>query len=403
MVQSPVVVFLVALGMRLWAASQLLPEKIWKFFYQYNEPARIASVLVSGYGYSSPWPNTPLAPTAQQPPVYPFLLAGIFKLAGSYTIWSLGIAVALNAGLSALTAVAILRLGKREFGLLVGVLAAWVWSCWLYEAVVAIRIWESSLSALLLASALLLLPELGTSRRSSRWLLFGALAGLAALTNTTLMAVFPPFWIWLWVRHRRRKASSHRVLLASIGIFILVMLPWTIRNYVTFHRFVPVRDNFGLELSLGNHEARTNPDSTDFPLLNPAEYNRLGEITFMQTKRRIAVQFIRQHPAEFLRLSVQRCFLFWTAPDRSAWPWISLLAWLGLVLALRNKGWEAVPYAIVVATFPVVYYITHTYDSYRHPIEPAILLLAAYALVNTVEAASMKLAPAPLVLVEAHL
>jgi hypothetical protein len=73
----------------------------------------------------------------------------------------------------------------------------------------------------------------------------------------------------------------------------------------------------------------------------------------METKRRIAMQFIEQHPGEFLRLSLRRGFLFWTAPRNSAWPWISLLAWMGLILALRRKALHAAPYAIVMLMFPL--------------------------------------------------
>jgi 4-amino-4-deoxy-L-arabinose transferase-like glycosyltransferase len=364
--------------MRLWALSQLLPQKAWGFFYQYNEFARIAWALTSGHGYSSPWANTPLAPTAVEPPVYSFLLAGIFHLAGPYSYRALWIAAGLNAFFSSITAVLILRLGKREFGPLVGVLAAWVWACWLYEAAVAVRLWESSLSALLLTVALLILPKL-KAPSTSWWLLFGCLAAVAGLTNTTLLSVFPFFWVWLWVSYRQRRRSCNRLVLASAGIFFLTLLPWTIRNYEAFHRVMPVRDNFGLELWLGNHEGVARRYDNDFPILDPSEYNRLGEIGFMESKRDIALEFIGKHPAEFLRLSARRCLRYWTAPDPVVWSFVSLMAWGGIILALRRKGLEAIPYAIVLLMFPLIYYITHTFNSYRHPIEPVMFLLAAYA------------------------
>jgi hypothetical protein len=60
--------------------------------------------------------------------IFPLLLAGIFKIAGAYSLTSLWIAVSLNALFSALTAVFILRLGKRDFGEMVGIVAAWIWA-----------------------------------------------------------------------------------------------------------------------------------------------------------------------------------------------------------------------------------------------------------------------------------
>jgi hypothetical protein len=385
---SPRVIFAIALLARLRVVYQLVPTSAWHYFYGYNEFARIAWAVVTGHGYSSPWPNTPLAPTAVEPPVYSYLLAGIFKLAGAYTYASLWIAVGLNAVLSALTAVLILHLGRRLFGTPTGVLAAWLWSCWLYEAAVSVRLWESSLSALLLAIALLQLPKLAESDRISDHLLFGALAGVAVLTNTTLLAVFVFFWMWLCIGKLRRGASPRRPVLASIAVCLLVLFPWTIRNFTTFRRVIPVRDNFGLELWIGNHADVASQFPREFPAIDPTEYNREGEIRFMEAKRQIALQFIRQHPGEFLGLSAHRFLKFWTAPEDSAWWIVSLLAWTGMVFALWRKRFDAVPYAIVLLIFPVIYYITHTFSSYRHPAEPAIILLAAYALASAAEIAS---------------
>jgi len=380
--QSPMVVFVIALSIRLWAASQLLPEKAEPYFYRYNEPSRIASALVSGHGYSSPWPDTPLLATAQQPPAYPLLLAAIFRVFGSYSMSSLWTAVTLNAIFAGLTGITILRIGVTTFGMPVGVLSAWIWACWLYEAAVSIRLWESALSALWLSISLLLLPAVAASTRAARWLSFGLLAGIAALTNTTLLAVFAFLWLWLWISCRGQGRSSTRWLLVSIAMCLLVVTPWTIRNYVVFHRLIPVRDNFGLEFWIGNHDV-TNPN--DFPLINPADYNRLGEIKFMESKLQGGLQFVRQYPRQFWRLTLGRTRRFWTEPGGSAWPWISLLAWLGVLLAVWRKGLEAMPYLGVLLTFPLVYYVTHTFPTYRHPIEPEMLLLAAYATVTVAQ------------------
>ena len=390
-VSAPRVVFLMALIARLRVLSQLVPAYAWQDFYRHNEPSHIAWALVSGFGYSAPWPNTPVAATAQQPPLYPLLLAAIFKLTGAYSYLSLWITVGLNAFFSAFTAVMILRIGKRDFNAATATLAAWIWACWPYEAVVSIRLWESALSGLLLMIGLFLAPELADSLRASRWLLFGALAGVAALSNTTLLAVFPFFWLWLWVSWRRRGRSCNRMLLASIAVCVLTLLPWTVRNYVAFQRVMPLRDNFGLELwvGMGHGSGKPNQFSTpDFPLIDPTEYNRLGEIDFMESRRQMALNFIRQYPGEYLHRVINRCFRFWTEPTGTPWLFVSLLAWLGLCLALWRKRPNAPLYAVVLLVFPPVYYITHTFPTYRHPIEAEVILLAAYTAASAIPTAA---------------
>jgi len=384
---SPLAIFIVALLARLRVMEQLLPGNAWRGFYANNESARIAWAVASGFGFSSPWPRTPLLPTAVEPPVYPYLLAGIFKLAGAYSDLSLWLAVELNAVFSALTAVLLYHLGRRVFGTSTGMLAAWIWAIWLYPAVVSIRLWESSLSALLLVIALLLLLKVVDSSLTWRWLLFGGLAGFAALTNTTFLSLLPPFWLWLWITHRRRGLSCGKLLWPSVAVSLLILTPWTIRNYATFHRLIPVRDNLELELWIGNHKgvAKLYEFSNTFPLIDPAEYNRLGEIGFMEANRDVALQFIRQHPGGFLRFCGQRCYAYWTTPDPSQWLPISMLAWVGAIIGLWRKQPDAIPFAIVLIMFPLIYYATHTWPTYRHPMEPVMVLLAVYAVLSALE------------------
>lgn len=378
------IIFAVAFILRIFVLMHLLPEQADRGFYRGNEAARIAWAMVSGYGFSSPWPNTPLAPTAQQPPLYPLLLAGIFKIAGAYSYLSLWIAVVLNAMFSAATAVLIFVLGRRIFGASVGIIAAWVWACWLQEAVVSIRLWESSLSALMLTAGLYVVLHLADSQRLSLWLLFGALAGAGALTNTTLLPLFFLFGIWLWVFGWKRGLPRTKHVFATIVLSLLVLLPWAVRNYSVFHRIIPIRDNFGLELWIGNHQgvAHLFEFTQGFPLIDPSEYSQLGEIRFMEEKQRVAFQFIQDHPGQFFRLCGQRFFYFWTSPGPEIWLPVSLASWFGMVLALCQRKILAVPFAVVLLIFPVVYYITHPWSTYRHPIEPVMILLATNLMVS---------------------
>jgi len=225
------------------------------------------------------------------------------------------------------------------------------------------------------------------SQEESLWrdLALGLLAGVAALTNTTLLAVFPFCWLCRWVWNRRRQPSCTKWLAASVTLCVLVVLPWTVRNYEVFHRLIPIRDNFGLELWLGNHEGVNHVFDQDFPILNPTEYNHLGEIHFMEVKQSVALEFIGRHPGDFLKLTAERFLRFWSAPEKSGWLVISLFAWVGMVLSVRRKGMEAVPYAGGLILFPIVYYLTHVFSTYRHPIEPVILLLASYTAVSITE------------------
>src|SRR5215471_13930587 len=73
------------------------------------ESGRIARSIAAGDGFSSPF-RGPTGPTAWVAPMYPYLIAGVFKLFGIYTRSSAWFLLALNSVFSALTCWSMYRL-----------------------------------------------------------------------------------------------------------------------------------------------------------------------------------------------------------------------------------------------------------------------------------------------------
>ncbi len=80
---------------------------------------RIGRSLALGQGFSNPF-NAATGPTAWEPPLYPFLIAGVFRLFGIYTHASAIVLLGLNSLFSALTCIPIFRIAKRSFRRKVG-------------------------------------------------------------------------------------------------------------------------------------------------------------------------------------------------------------------------------------------------------------------------------------------
>src|SRR5438270_7959875 len=113
---SPWIIFSAALATRLSCVLFIFRTYFGPhLLFVQNEPAHVASALVSGFGFSSPYAGAPIAPTAQQPPLYPLILAAIFKIFGSSTNASAYAAVGLNVVAGAVTAVVLYRVGKLYF------------------------------------------------------------------------------------------------------------------------------------------------------------------------------------------------------------------------------------------------------------------------------------------------
>ncbi len=105
----------------------LLPEQLepqrdhWHFGY---EAGRIARSIAQGGGFSSPlFEDT--GPTAWMTPVYPYLVAGVFKLFGVYTKTSAIVLLSLNALMSALVCIPIFEIARISFGERVAKWSAW--------------------------------------------------------------------------------------------------------------------------------------------------------------------------------------------------------------------------------------------------------------------------------------
>ena len=376
---SPAVIFVAALTTRLAATVFIFRNYFGpQLLFVQNESSHIASALVTGWGFSSPYANVPVAATAQQPPLYPLILAGIFKLFGTCTVSSAWAAVVLNILAGALTAVLLYYVGNLYFTKTVGLVAAWVWALpWMYRALAfSTSLSSPYLAALGLTGLLLLLPKVLNADRG--WFTLGIYAGLLVLLQATFLVVLAFYGIWLAFS----KARSPKMLLALAGL-CLMLVPWTIRNYVQLGRLIPIRDNFGMELWLGNRPGMqgTVDYHGDFPDHDPSNYAQLGELRFMDEKFLESREFIASDPLSFLKRCLRRSFEFWYIPYSPPWILISVLGWAGAVLAWKKKR-IAVLLTIPLLAFPPVYYVTHTFPTYRHPIDPVIILLATYGIVE---------------------
>src|SRR6202046_4741151 len=78
------------------------------------EMGRIGRSIVQGQGFSSPYEGN-TGPTAWEPPLYPFLIAGVFKIFGIYTLASAWVLLTINCVFSAITTIPVFLIAKRCF------------------------------------------------------------------------------------------------------------------------------------------------------------------------------------------------------------------------------------------------------------------------------------------------
>ncbi|HMD31679.1 MAG TPA: glycosyltransferase family 39 protein [Candidatus Acidoferrales bacterium] len=411
-----IVAFLLRFGIFFYLRSQG-PFPVTNTLEIGYETGRIARSLAAGEGYASPL-SVATGPTAWMTPLFPLLLAAVFKIFGIYSWTSYLVISAMDCAFSALTGWVVYAIGARAFGRTCGIVAGWIW-VFLPPAITypIAWVWDMSLSALLFSLVMLATLYMLDSERPAAWAGYGALWGVGAMTNAAMVSTLPFLMGWLAVELRARGARWLQLALIAMLIFVLVISPWFIRNYVVFHRLILFRSNFGLELWLGNNPS--NPGIWSW-WLHPNDddgerklFGKLGEIAYMNVKQHEALDWIRANPAQFLNQTMHRFMDNWTGVDEPLedvlhGPWylvaillvnmaFPLFALPGALVAYRRRNPYAFPFASAVIFFPLVYYVTHTTLRYRHPIDPVLCVLAALAAVAPFSVPPVRSSGAPVV------
>lgn len=403
-------VFLLAFALRVAAifvldAGAQTARGPWQFGY---EASSIAVSLHEGHGFANPWRqdtppwNVESGPTGWLAPGYPLLVAAMLDLFGGLVP---GAAVALflaQSFLSALTCVILWLLGVELGAPRAGRFAAFAFAV-LPGAVwtAASFVWDTSIVALGIAAFVWACARFA---RSSPWTWVAVGAGLGALVlvNPAPLALVPTVAL---LAYARRDTTVR--WLARLGVMAAVAfvacVPWLARNQRVLGSFA-MRTNLGVELRAGNYEgAYGRFEVGRHPSYSRVEFERyreMGEVRYCAWAGNEARAWIRDHPRDFLELCVYRAYLFWIGEDpwhdsrtttsgadaaHDAKSWIKFLAFAltglaGLVGAVawarREPSGRAVLLGLVL--FPVTYYVTHVSERYRFPIEPLLVLAAAW-------------------------
>jgi len=188
-------------------------------------------------------------------------------------------------------------------------------------------------------------------------------------------------------------------LVASL-VLAATISPWIIRNAIVFHRFIPMRDSMGLEVWMGNNGPNLHWTSDGRHPLHDikelADYNRMGELAYMDHKMALAKAYIASNPGHYLFTSFRRFVYIWTGfwsfnprylemepmdlPNIPFATALSLFAFSGLFLAFRSRRWDALRIGGILFILPILYYFSHPEPYQLRALDPMLQMLGCYAI-----------------------
>lgn len=305
----------------------------------------VASNLAHGDGFvARPHPifgEVPGAgsPTAFWPPGYPFALAALFKVTGlGFTAPQI-----MNAVLGALTVPFVFALGRSIFDQRAGLLAAGIFA--VYPNVIAGMplLFPEPLFTLIFIGALYVL----TIRPAERsWLVyagFGVLAGLACLTRGQGLVLLP-IAICYWLARDGWRPALRSACLAFVAA-VLLIAPWTLRNAVQLHAFIPISTNSGAALRVGHGPesigtTKWTSDEVDGLDMQHAMNNPATEVHAYRVYTRLAIDYALTHPSREVELTKLKLWNLYRS-DAEIIPWITTLGATPLKPAgLDNALWR---------------------------------------------------------------
>jgi hypothetical protein len=358
------------------------------------EMGRVAASLVAGNGFSSPLPE-PTGPTAIVGPVYPLILAVVFKIFGVYSTGSAIAIRVLQSIFSSVTCVFLYLCGRDTVGKAAGKVAALAWAVFPLNIFFTVnKVWETSLTGLLAVLLFWCLLSVRESVSIPRWAFVGALLGAVAMTSASLVMFVVPFGIWALWKSRLRVLPA-----AVIGVLscLAVVSPWLLRNHRELGKLM-LRSNFPLEFRIGNNSwsygqkiEALHPSNT--PSVNH-HWQDVGEVRFMAEEQEENAKFISSHPGRFAFSTLNRVINYWTGAwirvipgYPNSWPVIvatSLLTLAGLFGLWRmaasglSVAWL---YAACLSIYPITYYVTTSQPRFYHAVTPLLILCASFGLI----------------------
>jgi 4-amino-4-deoxy-L-arabinose transferase-like glycosyltransferase len=358
----------------------------------------------------------PHLPTVDRAPLWPMMIATIYGILGSHDHMVRFFLCLVGSG----TCVLVYCFARDMFGVRIGTIAGLAAAIYPFLFIYDGWLYSESLYIFLLFAFCYALYRLQRTPSRTLMIVSGILLGLVSLTRPNGLLILGLFIVWAAVIGLA-KMQPWRIIVQSIVTISLISLvliaPWTLRNYVVSHSLVAIATGDGKVLVGAYNDAVADPNYQQGQYLGtwlkpeevvpalvqqfPQNCSGSCEVERDGAYKTTALQWIHNnlgkmplllgiHAADMWQItSTEADFPFNRFPDRNSSkltiammeifaPIVFALAALGLIVTIRRWHELLFIYFLIVLTFAQCLAL-YGFARFRAPIEPMLLILASGA------------------------
>ncbi len=322
-----------------------------------------------------------------EPPVYPLFLAGIFYIFGhNYLVVRL-----IQALLSAFICILIYLIAKNIFNKKIGLTSCLI-SVLYFDFFSYAGILMAETLSLFIFTLLIYLILLN----DRKYILCGILSGILILTKAVYMIMLPPLCVWMWIKFRDGKKIFQFVFFT-----FLIILPWTIRNYFVYKKFVLVCAVAGQGAYIRHNPVADGGPNFDFQFHQDGKFLVDESLPWLERNKiagKKAFEFAISHPFKELQLVFIGLYRYWGLNSHFSfyakkYPLQRLffyamiiingviypLCFLGIAFSMGNKNAQLLTYIIFTFTFCFITIFPAT-RRLHFPLVPFVIIFSSFGI-----------------------
>jgi len=403
---AALLVLVFALAVRVGAFELAPPERIVGDEGYYAE---VALHLAEGRGHGQDG-----IVHARWPPAFPFVLSWFTDPALAAerpypTTWVRRL-MRVQIVIGALVAVAIWALARELFDARVALVAGGLAAAYPTFVAYSHYLWSEPLFLLLATTGLALAVRAHRRRALGTSVLAGVAFGLATLTREVGLPIAGAVLVWQFAtaaRGERARALARGTTMVACAV--LVVLPWTWRNWRLYERVVPVSSVAWMGIREGNtlQPDWMQPNSKELNAFRQQYFSFGDEMERVDFARAQSIELIRREQPWWAFKKLVRTTALLFTPDSFLFKKVSrgsygdvalgpfravliatILSYLAVMslgtlgaLAARVDGRRRLLFLLVFAVVFALQAIAQAKSRYRLPVMPLFVVHAAYALV----------------------